>query len=55
MTINIPHGDQCRDFVYIDDVTSVIYYLYINNVKSGIYNVGSGKVTSFNNLISLCF
>lgn len=53
--INIPHGDQCRDFVYIDDVTSIIYYLYINKVKSGIYNVGSGQVTSFNNLINYVF
>lgn len=51
----IKDGDQCRDFVYIDDVLDVILFLYTNKIKSGIYNVGTGSVTTFNNIISYVF
>jgi len=51
----IKDGDQCRDFIYIDDVLDVIFFLYTNKIKSGIYNVGTGKVTTFNNIISYVF
>lgn len=51
----IKDGDQCRDFIYIDDVLDVILFLYTNKTKSGIYNVGTGKVTTFNNISSYVF
>ena len=42
-------GGQMRDFVYVKDVTNVLYYLYIHNSPSlsGIYNLGSGKAETF--------
>ena len=40
---NYTDGGRLRDFVYVKDVVSVIWFLYSNSVKSGIYNLGSGK------------
>ncbi len=51
----IKDGDQCRDFIYIDDVLDVIFFLYTNKIESGIYNVGTGEVTTFNELINHVF
>lgn len=31
-------GGQLRDFVYVKDVVEVIWFLYSNRVKNGIYN-----------------
>lgn len=39
-------GDYVRDYIYIDDLTECIIQICQGNVKSGIYNVGSGKGTS---------
>lgn len=44
---NYNDGGQLRDFVYVKDVVNVIWYLYSNAVKSGIYNLGSGKARTF--------
>jgi ADP-L-glycero-D-manno-heptose 6-epimerase len=48
-------GGQLRDFVYVKDVINVIDYLFSNKVESGIYNLGSGKARSFNDLASNTF
>ncbi len=48
-------GGQLRDFVYVKDVVHVIWYLYANKVKSGIYNLGSGKARSFLDLAKATF
>lgn len=48
-------GGQLRDFVYVKDVVDVIWYLYSNEVKSGIYNLGSGKARTFYDLASNTF
>jgi ADP-L-glycero-D-manno-heptose 6-epimerase len=46
------HGEQKRDFVYVKDVVEgTIRALDANT--SGIYNVGSGKARSFNELIQV--
>jgi len=47
-------GFQERDFVYIDDVINVLFF-FMNNANSGIYNLGSGKSTSFITLIENVF
>jgi len=47
---NIEHGDQRRDFIYIKDVISVVEFFIKNNNINGIFNVGSGKARSFNDL-----
>lgn len=40
-------GEQLRDFIYVKDVVKVIYYLYKNKIKNGIYNLGTGKARTF--------
>ena len=52
---NYSDGEQLRDFVYVKDVVSVIWYLAINPVKSGIYNLGSGKARTFLHLAEATF
>jgi ADP-L-glycero-D-manno-heptose 6-epimerase len=45
------HGEQLRDFVYVKDV--VAGTLLAGQLRSpGIYNLGSGKAASFNEIIS---
>lgn len=48
-------GGQLRDFVYVKDVVSVIWFLYKHSPKSGIYNLGSGKARSFLDLANSTF
>ncbi len=46
-------GKQGRDFVHIDDVLDFIFVL-LDNVKDGsAYNIGSGRLTSFLELIDV--
>lgn len=47
-------GEQKRDFVFVDDCVDVNIWLF-KNFKSGIYNVGSGKATSFNEVAKNIF
>lgn len=48
-------GGQLRDFVYVKDVVEVIWYLYSKAPKNGIYNLGSGKARSFEDLAKAVF
>jgi ADP-L-glycero-D-manno-heptose 6-epimerase len=48
-------GEQLRDFIYIDDIVDVCIYLYENTPMSGIYNVGTGRARSFNDLAKAVF
>ncbi len=43
-------GEQLRDFVYVEDAVNVNLWFYKNQAKSGIFNVGTGKARSFNDL-----
>ncbi len=52
---NYSDGGQLRDFVYVKDVVSVIWFLYSNSVKNGIYNLGSGKARTFLDLANATF
>lgn len=40
-------GEQLRDFIYVKDVISVIFFLMGNRKFSGLYNLGTGKARSF--------
>lgn len=40
-------GEQLRDFVYVKDVVDIMYFMLINDVDSGIFNIGTGKCRSF--------
>ena len=44
-------GEQTRDFVFVDDIVSAIWYA-INNSITGTYNVSYGKSTTINNLVN---
>lgn len=46
-------GKQGRDFVHIDDVLDFIFMLLDNVTDGSAYNIGSGKLTSFLELIAL--
>jgi ADP-L-glycero-D-manno-heptose 6-epimerase len=50
-------GEQMRDFIYVKDVLKVIFFLYANykTASSGIYNLGTGKARSFNDLVKSVF
>lgn len=43
-------GEQKRDFIYIKDVVDITLHFMDNNINSGIYNVGSGIATSWNDV-----
>lgn len=47
---NYKDGEQLRDFVYVKDVIEVCLFLLHHRKNSGIYNLGSGKARSFNDL-----
>ena len=43
-------GEQLRDFVYVDDVSAVNMWFLDNPRTSGIFNCGTGKAQSFNDV-----
>jgi ADP-L-glycero-D-manno-heptose 6-epimerase len=43
-------GEQRRDFVYVDDVVAVNLWLLDNPGVSGVFNCGTGRAQSFNEL-----
>jgi len=43
-------GEQLRDFVYVEDVVAVNIWLWQNPQVSGVFNVGTGQATSYNEL-----
>ncbi|GLR16736.1 ADP-glyceromanno-heptose 6-epimerase [Portibacter lacus] len=49
------NGMQLRDFIYVKDVCSTIVSLMQNPIKSGIYNLGTGKARSFLDLVTATF
>ena len=48
-------GEQLRDFVYVKDVLKVCYWLMQHQPTSGLYNLGTGKARSFNDLVKSTF
>lgn len=60
-------GEQLRDFIYADDVVSVCYWFMrvVSSAlqgqqrdklpESGLYNLGTGKARSFNDLVKAIF
>jgi len=45
-------GKPLREFLYVDDLALAIIHLIENNVKSGIYNIGSGEEIDIANLVN---
>jgi ADP-L-glycero-D-manno-heptose 6-epimerase len=48
-------GEQKRDFIYIKDAVDIVYYFLEHKSKKGIFNVGSGKARSWNDLAKAMF
>jgi ADP-L-glycero-D-manno-heptose 6-epimerase len=48
-------GQQLRDFVYVKDVIKVCYWLMEHRPASGLYNLGTGKARSFEDLVNATF
>ena len=51
----VPDRGQLRDFVYVRDVTEVIRWLLDNPEVNGIYNLGSGRARSFEDMARQVF
>jgi ADP-L-glycero-D-manno-heptose 6-epimerase len=51
----IADGEQKRDFVFVEDVVSVVLWLLKSGVPNGIFNVGTGTARSFKDLMSAMF
>jgi ADP-L-glycero-D-manno-heptose 6-epimerase len=49
------HGAQQRDFIYIKDAVEVMWFLLNNPKKTGIYNLGTGKARSWNDIANAMF
>lgn len=46
-------GTQKRDFTFVDDVVQANILAMHSNIESGIFNVGNGIGTSFNEIVNL--
>ncbi|NUM32322.1 MAG: ADP-glyceromanno-heptose 6-epimerase [Bacteroidetes bacterium] len=48
-------GEQKRDFIYIKDVLNVLIFMFKKQTVSSIYNLGTGKAHSWNELAKAIF
>ncbi len=48
-------GGQLRDFIYVKDLCKVISFLMDNPDVSGLFNLGTGKARSFEDLVKATF
>ena len=44
------NGEQKRDFIYVEDVANVNLWFLDHKEKSGIFNVGTGRAQTFNDV-----
>jgi ADP-L-glycero-D-manno-heptose 6-epimerase len=51
----IANGEQKRDFVYVSDIVEVLLWALKNPSANGIFNLGSGKARSYNDLAGAIF
>ncbi len=48
-------GEQIRDFIYVEDIAKVCYWMMINQPGSGLYNLGTGTARTFKDLVNAIF
>ena len=48
-------GEQKRDFIYVKDAVNMTLHFLEHKEKSGLYNVGSGKARTWNDLVTALF
>ncbi|MDG2455001.1 MAG: ADP-glyceromanno-heptose 6-epimerase [Bacteroidia bacterium] len=49
------HGGQIRDFIYVKDLLNLMWFWYDTKEHSGVYNAGTGKARTFNDLARAIF
>ena len=49
------HGEQIRDFVYVKDCVEVMWWFLKNPKARGIFNLGTGKARTWNDLVKAVF
>jgi ADP-L-glycero-D-manno-heptose 6-epimerase len=49
------HGGQLRDFVYVRDAVDVVAWLVTHERVNGVFNLGSGRARSFNDVANAVF
>lgn len=52
---NYHDGEQIRDFIYVKDVVQICLWLMQHQPASGLYNTGTGKARTFNDLVKAIF
>jgi len=50
-----PDGGQLRDFVYVKDVVRVLQWFLDHPEANGIFNLGTGKARTWNDLVNAVF
>ena len=48
-------GEQLRDFIYVKDVIDILIVMMDMKTQSGLFNIGSGKSRTFNDLVNATF
>jgi ADP-L-glycero-D-manno-heptose 6-epimerase len=48
-------GEQLRDFIYVKDAVEMTLFFYDNPQISGLFNIGTGKARSWNELVKAVF
>lgn len=48
-------GEQKRDFIYVKDAVEVMYYFFLHPEKTGIFNLGTGHASSWNDVACAMF
>ena len=48
-------GEQKRDFLYVKDAARMVLFLLRRNDLNGLYNIGSGKAETWNELVKAVF
>ena len=48
-------GQQQRDFIYIKDAVEIMYWMFNNPQATGIFNLGTGKARTWNELANAMF
>lgn len=48
-------GEQMRDFIYVKDLCEVCLFLMKTRKNSGLYNLGTGKARTWNDLAAAIF
>ena len=51
----IADGEQRRDFIYVEDAVAVLRFVLETPGVNGIFNVGTGKARSFNDLLGAMY